>query len=249
MNHWVYVTCAVLVTLVAVITHEAAHGIVLRRLGVPIEEVGLGLRARPRLVVRTRRLPFAVSLSPWLVSAYVLPDQRYERELDGLSYRDKCWYAGAGVLVNFVTGIELLALVLALEERWTHAVVFAVVGLLSALFHRWFTAYVLPVVSVGALAAVVLGFVNSYGGPVGPVAYATLPYIPLLEFAGLMSVSLAVLNAIPIYPLDGGRIVDAVLESWAGKKVATHFQVITGVIMLLLVVYVALSDVAWLVLH
>jgi regulator of sigma E protease len=50
-----------------------------------------------------------------------------------------------------------------------------------------------------------------YGGPKA--------YLGLLDLMGLMSVSLAVINLLPIPALDGGRLFFVVLEGIRGKKV------------------------------
>jgi len=60
-------------------------------------------------------------------------------------------------------------------------------------------------------------------GPVGIVALtaraASFGVIPLINFAGILSVNLMILNILPFPALDGGRLVFIVIESFIGKKV------------------------------
>ncbi len=59
-------------------------------------------------------------------------------------------------------------------------------------------------------------------GPVAIIAVTTevtkLGFLPLLNFAGLISVNLAILNLVPFPPLDGSRVLFIILEKIFGKK-------------------------------
>jgi regulator of sigma E protease len=55
-----------------------------------------------------------------------------------------------------------------------------------------------------------------YGGPKA--------YLGLFDLVGLMSVSLAVVNLLPIPALDGGRLFFVALEGIRGKKVLPGFE-------------------------
>ena len=59
-----------------------------------------------------------------------------------------------------------------------------------------------------------------------------------LTFLALLSISLAVLNLLPIPVLDGGHIVYALVEWATGKPVAEQVQVWANQLGLVLVVFV-----------
>jgi regulator of sigma E protease len=54
---------------------------------------------------------------------------------------------------------------------------------------------------------------------IADIAYktATMGFVPLLQFLGMLSINLAVLNFLPISPLDGGQIAFLVAEKIRGK--------------------------------
>jgi regulator of sigma E protease len=74
-----------------------------------------------------------------------------------------------------------------------------------------------------------------------------LPPVFLLWFVGLISANLAVINLLPIPPLDGSRMVMAVIQKLSGDRVsatAERMVYLTGwVALMILIVYVTISDV------
>lgn len=91
-------------------------------------------------------------------------------------------------------------------------------------------------------------------GPVGIVHQASeykllsQGFAPLLEFAGMLSINLGIMNALPIPALDGGRILFILLEKVIGRK---RIQGIEGyvhyggfILLLGLIILVSLRDVA-----
>src|SRR5437667_292005 len=70
----IWTAVAVAFFLAHLVLHEGAHALALREYGIPIREAGLGMPFPPRIVLKpTRRRPFALSLSPWIVGASVVP--------------------------------------------------------------------------------------------------------------------------------------------------------------------------------
>ncbi len=88
-------------------------------------------------------------------------------------------------------------------------------------------------------------------GPVGIFALtseaAKFGILTLINFVGILSVNLAVLNVIPFPALDGGRLLFIVIESIFGKKVLpkveTAIHTIGMVILLLLIFAITAHDV------
>lgn len=67
------------------------------------------------------------------------------------------------------------------------------------------------------------------------IIYLALPYVPDAGFGffhmiASLSLILAVLNILPVYPLDGGSIVFAVYEMITGKKPSPQFVKVCGMI-------------------
>lgn len=93
---------------------------------------------------------------------------------------------------------------------------------------------------------------ESLGGPVkiaqltGQVA--DLGIIPLLQFAAFLSLNLALLNALPLPALDGGRILFLIIEKIRGKKNNAKFEQYANAIgfmaLLLLMLVITVRDVS-----
>lgn len=81
-------------------------------------------------------------------------------------------------------------------------------------------------------------------GPVGIFALtsqaASFGILPLINFMGILSVNLAVLNIFPFPALDGGRLFFILVEGLFGKKVLPKFEVVVhtvGMALLLLLLF------------
>ena len=100
----------------------------------------------------------------------------------------------------------------------------------------------------------VLGHTQSVpvSGPVGIYRYASetqqFGFAYFLQFVGILSVNLAILNALPIPALDGGRILFVVLEKIKRKKIDPNLEnkvhTVGFVVLVLLMVIVTYRDVA-----
>ena len=82
-------------------------------------------------------------------------------------------------------------------------------------------------------------------GVVGTVREA-LPPVFLLWFVGLISANLAVINALPFPPLDGGRVAVSLIQAATGNRIseaAERLAYLTGFILLMaLLAWVTLFD-------
>jgi membrane-associated protease RseP (regulator of RpoE activity) len=89
-----WTTCSVILIVGVVVAHEAGHVRALRRYGMPVRQVGLGLPVGPRWVFRPRRASFELVVSLALIGVYVRP--KHPEEAKKLPYLDYAWYLGAG---------------------------------------------------------------------------------------------------------------------------------------------------------
>ncbi len=88
-------------------------------------------------------------------------------------------------------------------------------------------------------------------GPVGIAQMAgqvaTLGFVPLLNFAALLSLNLGIINLLPVPALDGGHFVGLVIEAVRGKplsaKALKYTQSVGIALLLLLTVVVTAKDV------
>jgi len=96
---------------------------------------------------------------------------------------------------------------------------------------------------------------NAFGGliPIAQVAYSTASsgWVPFVHFLGILSINLAVLNFLPIPPLDGGQFVFLAAEKVRGKPLpdaALNVMQVAGIVFVLgLILFVNVKDVVRLV--
>lgn len=88
-------------------------------------------------------------------------------------------------------------------------------------------------------------------GPIGIAIMtkqmASLGFVYILQFAALLSINLAIINALPIPALDGGRILFILIEKIKGSpishKTEQTFHMIGFLLLILLMILVSLRDV------
>ncbi|PIR88615.1 MAG: hypothetical protein COU09_01370 [Candidatus Harrisonbacteria bacterium CG10_big_fil_rev_8_21_14_0_10_44_23] len=88
-------------------------------------------------------------------------------------------------------------------------------------------------------------------GPVGVFSVASdlsqLGFIYVIQLVGIISLNLAILNAIPFPALDGGRFLFVLIEKIKGSKLSPKFEIIahaTGfALLLLLMIFITVRDV------
>jgi len=88
-----------------------------------------------------------------------------------------------------------------------------------------------PISTVAGLADIVIHpskFKNEVGGPLSitTTTYETVKmgFSPILRLAALLSISIGILNLLPVAPLDGGQIVLAVAEMFRRRRLSMQFQ-------------------------
>lgn len=239
---------AVIVTAVALLVglavHEAAHALVMRKLGVRVVEAGLGLPIWP--VLRIRRNGFTWTVSPWLLGAYVKPADDDQDKLEALPYRDASWYLNAGVVANLLLAAGLYAVT---AETIRRAVIAGSLASVVWLARRWIAAAILPALAIPALVFIGYALAYSWSHGSSGVGYAGLldiaPHDPIgaARFVASMSLSLAVLNTIPVFPLDNAKVVNRLIHQWVGCRTARTFQSVGQVLIAVTIAAAVTSDV------
>jgi membrane-associated protease RseP (regulator of RpoE activity) len=244
---------AIFLLLAHLAVHEAGHAIALRSIGGQIREAGLGLPVGPRLRFRpTARRPWTFVLSPILLGAYVEPTPQSLELVRKARYRDAAWFAGAGISTNLTAGMGCIALYAILAgARWEAIVI--TVGVTAALWAlRKPITWIGPLLGVALLGYLIVQLVTPSGGavvagPVGVVASATelSSFSHALIWGGLIGISMGLLNMLPIYPLDGGRIVEAALErrTKPGSVLTANYRFVSTLTLMVLIVVVITNDV------
>lgn len=188
-----YLGVLVLLSLLIVV-HEAGHLLAARWMGIPIAGFSVGFG--PKLWMRRwGRVEYSLRWFP--LGGFVLPATD-EVEFSSIPLRKRLVYFLGGPLANFVAVLPLFAILNAMES--------------GASVYRIFAA---PFAQAAALCGQILGTLShpEIVGVVGIVVEGGRAVEGSgLYLAILLSLSLAVLNLLPVPILDGGQIVMSCLE-------------------------------------
>ena len=219
-----------------IILHEAGHLLAAKGAGIPVARFSVGFS--PRLWgFKAGGTEYRLSGVPF--GGYVLPDVEDAQTFEAYALKKRLAFSFGGPLANLlgamacvsvagmvVSGISLeTALYLPLKQTWLAVV--QICAAIPMLFSR-------PAQMSGIVGIVAVG-----GAQIG-----TNP-LRLLELSFLLNVNLAVLNLLPIPPLDGAKILMSLLERiYAPLKRLQVPLALTGWLLLLgLMVYVTIFDV------
>lgn len=217
-----------------ILIHELGHLVVGRWMGIPIAEFSVGFG--PRLG-SWRRGEIEYSLRAFPLGGFVLPALADESELRAIALRKRLAFFLGGPLANLVAAVPLFAALNAAHGR------LSVQDLLIAPFGQ-------VVQTCGQILSFLPTLVTkpeALSGVVGIVVDGTQMAQAgmLLELAISLSISLAVLNLLPIPVLDGGQIVMGCLEE-AFPRLSRYRGALTAVGLILLVslmIYANVRDV------
>ena len=192
----------VLIVGLLIVIHEFGHLLVAKLCRIPIAEFSVGFG--PKLVGRKwGETTYRISAVP--IGGYVLPafDERGSREHP---VSNRILFALGGPFANVVAAFAgLLALgVMELGLGAAGAVVFATAGVWT------------NVGQIAAALSTLLADPSQLSGIVGIVAIGGSQFgstaAGLLTFSVFINLNLAVLNLLPLPPLDGGKILFCLLE-------------------------------------
>ena len=193
---------------VLVVAHEAGHFFAAKRVGVEVQEFGLGFPPRIKKLFHWRGTDFSLN---WLLfGGFVRMKEEGERNIFVLF---------SGVLANFLLAWLLFSIVLILGVESQDG--FIQRGLLGRVWHvvlttgklTWFTLTAVIHLNVAEVVGPV-GLV----GIVGQVASSGLVY--LLYFTAIISINLGIINLVPLPALDGGRILIVLIEKMRQRRLS-----------------------------
>lgn len=254
MNAILWTTLAAMTLLASIALHEAGHAYALHTLGIRLDSAGIGLPVGPMIEFKpTRRRPFTFTISLLLLGAYISHSHGDNERVEGLGWRDTAWVAGAGPAVSFALFGAFLAAYAAARGSLVGFAIGAGVFAAIVLFRRPFCIYVLPLLSIAAVALIVHQLVTI---PItvgqGPIEVfrllASATWVDYLFIISAINLGLGVFNALPVFPLDGHHVVANILQRRSGAQAAKIFRRASGATWAALMVYLLTTDVvSWLV--
>ena|SRR6185436_16815908 len=213
-----------------ILIHEAGHLIAARMVGIPVAEFAVGFG--PRLCWRRwGRTVYSLRALP--LGGFVLPAVESDAEMRVFALRKRLVFFLAGPLANLAVAVPLFAV---LNGRLSFDVMI-VAPFRQILTMGWgFLSAVPGMVTHPESLTGVIGIV-AQGGQMAQTGMA-------LELAISLTISLAVLNLLPIPGLDGGQIVLSCLEEAFPRLVRFRTAVtVTGLFVLAgLMVYANVQD-------
>jgi regulator of sigma E protease len=229
-----YVAVAIVIGLLIAI-HEYGHLLAAKLCGIPVRRFSIGFG--PKLFgIQIAETSYWFSLIPF--GGYVLPALE-DAEFRRLNMYKRITFALGGPAANIAGALVGLFLIGISQFSLgpLQAVSFAATQLMSGLQQQLY-----------ALSTLLADF-GQVSGIVGIVAVGGTQFgstlADLLTFSVLINISLAVLNLLPLPPLDGGRILFCVLEKIYRPiaKVEAPVTLVGWGLVLALMVWVTVQDV------
>ena len=246
-----YVISLVVLAMIGLVVHEIAHALAMKKLGIPVQEAGLGIPVDLQLTIAGKRIRISLpklaamrlkngltlSIHPLMLGAFVQESEEGSKRLEELPYREKAFVYGAGAASNLWLGmlmwfITLGALVSAgaMTTNPGAVIVMASVGFSVILLSRYIvsiSAYIVPFLGFYMLEILFLSWLANDS----ITALLMAPLVTMIHMMGaiqlnevaklimgigflgtVINFSLALFNALPLMPLDGGHIAEAILK-------------------------------------
>ncbi len=232
---------------VIVLVHELGHFLAARRAGVEVYEFSIGFPFSPRIITlfRQRETEFTLRLLP--LGGFVSFSKDGDDEaadLFGASLGHRALIMSAGALFNIFFAFLIFIGVYAMGKH---------MPVLNAIAASAKTVWSVTTGTLDFIIKAVSGH-GSWEGLSGPVGIAAIAgkaaakgVLNLLYFAGMLSVSLGIMNLIPFPALDGGQLFMLVIEAVKRRPLSIGtYQVVNAVgmaLFLILTILVTYKDI------
>lgn len=240
----------VLILTTALLVHELGHAVAMINNGVQIKSMGLGLPlGKPIFQSKWERFPGVnFEIHPLLLGAFVQPSKAGAAHMETLPYKAKAdiYAAGAWANILFFMGISLFvntphAMITGAAIKSANLAIMILIFIALIVMRDFVRRYLLPIIGI-AWFALVLHLIfqnplNSVSGPIGIIGTAKKESVNIMAtiyFGGYISLMLGLFNAIPIYPLDGGKIVELFFKNEKARQVFRSLGTVTFLIIILL---------------
>ena len=220
-----------------ILLHELGHLLAAKRVGIPIARFSLGLG--PKIWgFKLGGIEYCVSLIPF--GGYVLPVLEDEQAWERIPLRNRLVFSVAGPVANVVAALIGLSLMNVVQLGFSfHAAVYLPLEQIAKMSVEMCKLIPMLFTQPDQLSGIV-GIVAAGG------AYVGLNLVKLAQFFVLLNLNLAILNMLPILPLDGGKIVMGLLRKIYQplRKLEIPLSVGGWVALLALMLYTTIADIA-----
>ena len=218
-----------------ILIHELGHFIAAKLSNIPIEVFSIGFG--PKLwSTRIGQTEYRISALP--IAGYNLPKIKEFDDFFQISPSKRIIFALGGPFANIILAVISLGLLNALTTEFSlyNILIFPFVQLIT-ITSQFLTALPSLLSSPDKLSGVV-GIVATGGQMVAS------DFLNILNLAVILNINIAVLNLLPILPLDGGKILFCMLEKIHRSLIKLQIPLtVTGWVLLLgLLSYVTVLD-------
>lgn len=234
-----YIALVIALVLLSAFLHEMGHIYWMRYYGVRVKEFGFGVPL-PYLTLTFWFKGVRCRVSPLVLIAYVRAEVG---ALESLSCRQKLDVSGGGPWVNiaFCFISVFIASVFIGDLRFLHVMIgTGVITLIPKFFGRYLMVPIGCAFMMLLLARVLLPpeLIGGGGGSIWSLIAEHAVSVPMcIAIAGIISLELAVLNVLPLIPLDGGRSVEALIARRSPDR-AERFSRISFAVFLVLCFFI-----------
>ncbi|MHC4691273.1 MAG: site-2 protease family protein [Planctomycetota bacterium] len=219
-----------------ILVHELGHFIAAKFSGIPIEQFSIGFG--PKLwSFKKGMTEYRISALP--IAGYVLPQMKDLDDFYRIPSSRRIIFALGGPAANIILSIICLALLNIITTGFSlyGIFIYPFVQLIN-ITAQFLSALPALFASPGQLSGVV-GIV-AVGGQ-----FVSAGLSSILQFAVLININLALLNLLPLPPLDGGKILFCLLEKIHRPLTRLRLPVIVAgwVLILGLICYITVLDV------
>jgi regulator of sigma E protease len=224
---------------VVVLVHEFGHFIVARRAGVKVYEFSIGFPFSPRLLTfyRQKETEFTLRLLPLggFVSFSKEGDVE-DKEFFEVSRFKQAIIMSAGSVFNIAFAFAIFIPVFMIGKH---------LHFIDAIMLSVKTVWEILTGTIVLLGQVISGH-GSVEGLSGPVGIAVLAgkaaakgFVYLLFFSGVLSMSLGIMNLLPVPALDGGQLFVLLIESIVQRPMSSRIHQMVNTIGLTLFMILA----------
>ncbi|NTW14576.1 MAG: site-2 protease family protein [Candidatus Moranbacteria bacterium] len=263
-----YIALTFVLILLALVFHELGHALAMRKYGIRVETLGIGIPMNPKITFHPKigkKLfgeQFSLVLSPWLLGAFVKSsgdDSDFEKKLP---YQAAAHIYGAGIVANLAYASLLISIFAIMTVGDANVLTRGIIPLGISLFvayllirfSRQFCAWILPLLSLAAIAVFTYSIWDSVmvhhdEKALGGIVTASIMVTDYVKdashailFGFAISLGLAILNALPFYPLDGGHIAQLIFRG-RFEKFSIALKFAGGAIVFLLIAMSVYTDI------
>ncbi len=231
---------AVLMISSVIVVHELGHLIAARLVSIPVKTFSIGFG--PRLIGVTRGgIDYRLSWIP--LGGYIEPVMATEEELYAIPLFRRVIFALGGVAANIVFAVLMLCAYRMLSQDIPLASAFFLAGKNTISFLLLLFASLPSLMTNSGELAGIIGMVRQGGSFIDGNA------LQIFNFAGLLSLNLAVFNLLPLPVLDGGKVIFYAMERIVPglRKTSVGLSIAGWIVILGLTILATSNDIARLI--